>query len=78
LAQGLAERAQTGDVRVTVAGAKVFAQQVAAPDGALDRRRGDWDAPPEKHRMVMNHGWWWLTEGSDAAASAGGGYRVVP
>ncbi|MFF0132032.1 ATP-grasp ribosomal peptide maturase [Streptomyces mirabilis] len=38
-----AEIPKTGDVRVTVVGAKVFAQQIAAPDGALDWRRGDWD-----------------------------------
>ncbi|MCX4740913.1 ATP-grasp ribosomal peptide maturase [Streptomyces antibioticus] len=35
---------KTGDVRVTVVGRRVFAQQIAAPDGALDWRRGDWDA----------------------------------
>ncbi|MGC0334816.1 ATP-grasp ribosomal peptide maturase [Streptomyces sp. SAI-170] len=34
---------KAGDVRVTVVGKKVFAQQIAAPDGALDWRRGDWD-----------------------------------
>lgn len=39
-----AEIPKTGDVRVTVVGEKVFAQQIAAPDGALDWRRGDWDA----------------------------------
>ncbi|MFJ3337523.1 ATP-grasp ribosomal peptide maturase [Streptomyces sp. NPDC086766] len=39
-----AEIPKTGDVRVTVIGRRVFAQQVAAPDGALDWRRGDWDA----------------------------------
>lgn len=38
-----AEVPKTGDVRVTVVGQRVFAQQVAAPDGALDWRRGDWD-----------------------------------
>ncbi|MEV5205740.1 ATP-grasp ribosomal peptide maturase [Streptomyces sp. NPDC053720] len=38
-----AEIPKTGDVRVTVVGQKVFAQQVAAPDGALDWRRGNWD-----------------------------------
>ncbi|MFJ5841887.1 ATP-grasp ribosomal peptide maturase [Streptomyces shenzhenensis] len=38
-----AEIPKTGDVRVTVVGKKVFAQQIAAPDGALDWRRGDWD-----------------------------------
>lgn len=39
-----AEIPKTGDVRVTVVGGHVFAQQIAAPDGALDWRRGDWDA----------------------------------
>lgn len=38
-----AEIPKTGDVRVTVVGRQVFAQHVAAPDGALDWRRGDWD-----------------------------------
>ncbi|NUK21676.1 ATP-grasp ribosomal peptide maturase [Streptomyces lunaelactis] len=38
-----AEIPKTGDVRVTVVGRHVFAQQIAAPDGALDWRRGDWD-----------------------------------
>ncbi|MEU3620465.1 ATP-grasp ribosomal peptide maturase [Streptomyces sp. NPDC006872] len=38
-----AEVPKTGDVRVSVVGEKVFAQQIAAPDGALDWRRGDWD-----------------------------------
>lgn len=38
-----AEIPKTGDVRVTVVGKEVFAQQIAAPDGALDWRRGDWD-----------------------------------
>ncbi|MFG2170582.1 ATP-grasp ribosomal peptide maturase [Streptomyces niveus] len=38
-----AEVRKTGDVRVTVVGRRVFAQRVAAPDGALDWRRGDWD-----------------------------------
>ncbi|MFJ6705699.1 MULTISPECIES: ATP-grasp ribosomal peptide maturase [unclassified Streptomyces] len=38
-----AEVPKTGDVRVTVVGKNVFAQQIAAPDGALDWRRGDWD-----------------------------------
>ncbi|GGW82614.1 ATP-grasp ribosomal peptide maturase [Streptomyces galilaeus] len=37
-----AEIPKTGDVRVTVVGRRVFAQQIAAPDGALDWRRGDW------------------------------------
>ncbi|MHA7962302.1 ATP-grasp ribosomal peptide maturase [Streptomyces sp. L500] len=35
---------KTGDVRVTIVGGRVFAQQIAAPDGALDWRRGDWKA----------------------------------
>ncbi|MFE5191460.1 hypothetical protein [Streptomyces sp. NPDC056628] len=35
---------KTGDVRVTVVGCRVFAQRIAAPDGALDWRCGDWDA----------------------------------
>ncbi|OKJ92673.1 hypothetical protein AMK26_34495 [Streptomyces sp. CB03234] len=39
-----AEIPKTGDVRVTVVGEKVFAQQIAAPDGALDWRRGNWNA----------------------------------
>jgi ATP-grasp ribosomal peptide maturase len=39
-----AEIPKIGDVRVTVVGRRVFAQQIAAPDGALDWRRGDWDA----------------------------------
>jgi ATP-grasp ribosomal peptide maturase len=39
-----AEIPKTGDVRVTVVGKRVFAQRIAAPDGALDWRRGDWDA----------------------------------
>ncbi|MGY3203281.1 ATP-grasp ribosomal peptide maturase [Streptomyces sp. TE5632] len=39
-----AEIPKTGDVRVTVVGRRVFAQQIAAPDGALDWRRGNWDA----------------------------------
>ncbi|MDI6407463.1 MULTISPECIES: ATP-grasp ribosomal peptide maturase [Streptomyces] len=38
-----AEIPKTGDVRVTVVGRRVFAQQIAAPDGALDWRRGDWN-----------------------------------
>lgn len=38
-----AEIPKTGDVRVTAVGRKVFAQQIAAPDGALDWRRGDWN-----------------------------------
>ncbi|MBD0743168.1 ATP-grasp ribosomal peptide maturase [Streptomyces sp. CBMA152] len=38
-----AEIPKTGDVRVTVVGTKVFAQKIAAPDGALDWRRGNWD-----------------------------------
>ncbi|MFF2185621.1 ATP-grasp ribosomal peptide maturase [Streptomyces sp. NPDC058155] len=38
-----AEVPKTADARVTVVGRRVFAQQLAAPDGALDWRRGDWD-----------------------------------
>ncbi|WP_324797285.1 ATP-grasp ribosomal peptide maturase [Streptomyces cyaneofuscatus] len=38
-----AEIPKTADVRVTVVGKNVSAQQIAAPDGALDWRRGDWD-----------------------------------
>lgn len=38
-----AEVPKTADARVTVVGRRVFAQRVAAPDGALDWRRGDWD-----------------------------------
>ncbi|MEK8171386.1 hypothetical protein NKH77_23830 [Streptomyces sp. M19] len=38
-----AEIPKTGDVRVTVVGRRVFAQQIATPDGALDWRRSDWD-----------------------------------
>ncbi|MFD9059177.1 ATP-grasp ribosomal peptide maturase [Streptomyces albidoflavus] len=38
-----AEVPKTGDVRVTVVGRRVFAQRIAALDGALDWRRGDWD-----------------------------------
>ncbi|WP_046496077.1 ATP-grasp ribosomal peptide maturase [Streptomyces odonnellii] len=38
-----AEVPKTGDVRVTVVGRQVFAQQIAAPDGSLDWRRGNWD-----------------------------------
>ncbi|MEU5927121.1 ATP-grasp ribosomal peptide maturase [Streptomyces antimycoticus] len=38
-----AEIPKTGDVRVTVVGQKVFAQQITAQDTALDWRRGDWD-----------------------------------
>lgn len=38
-----AEIPKIGDVRITVVGARVFAQQIAAPDGALDWRRGDWN-----------------------------------
>ncbi|MFF4708824.1 ATP-grasp ribosomal peptide maturase [Streptomyces sp. NPDC001288] len=33
---------KSGDVRVTVVGRRVFAQQITTPDGALDWRRGDW------------------------------------
>lgn len=35
---------KTCDVRVTVVGRRMFAQRIAAPDGALDWRRGDWNA----------------------------------
>ncbi|MGW1980323.1 ATP-grasp ribosomal peptide maturase [Streptomyces sp. NPDC001889] len=38
-----AEIPKSGDVRVTVVGRRVFAQQIIHPDGALDWRRGDWD-----------------------------------
>ncbi|MFF5983595.1 ATP-grasp ribosomal peptide maturase [Streptomyces olindensis] len=38
-----AEIPKTRDVRITVVGRQVFAQQISAPDGALDWRRGDWD-----------------------------------
>ncbi|KIF76363.1 hypothetical protein QR77_25725 [Streptomyces sp. 150FB] len=38
-----AEVPKTGDVRVTVVGHHVFAQQITTPDGALDWRRGDWE-----------------------------------
>ncbi|MFF5715845.1 ATP-grasp ribosomal peptide maturase [Streptomyces buecherae] len=38
-----AEVPKTSDVRVTVVGRRVFAHQVAAPDGALDWRCGDWN-----------------------------------
>nr|WP_244409640.1 hypothetical protein [Streptomyces albofaciens] len=34
---------KAADVRVTVVGERVFAQQVTAPDGALDWRRSGWD-----------------------------------
>ncbi|MCC3773305.1 hypothetical protein, partial [Streptomyces sp. UNOB3_S3] len=37
-----AEIPKTSDARVTVVGRRVFAQQITAPDGALDWRRGDW------------------------------------
>ncbi|MFJ4950818.1 hypothetical protein [Streptomyces sp. NPDC088760] len=37
-----AEIPKTGDVRVTAAGRRVSARQMAAPDGAWDWRRGDW------------------------------------
>ncbi|MGQ4516813.1 ATP-grasp ribosomal peptide maturase [Streptomyces sp. DW26H14] len=39
-----AEIPKSGDARVTVVGKEVFAQRIAAPDGALDWRRGDWGA----------------------------------
>ncbi|MFG1879558.1 ATP-grasp ribosomal peptide maturase [Sphaerisporangium sp. NPDC049003] len=38
-----AEVPKTSDVRVTVVGRRLFAQQIATPNGALDWRRGDWD-----------------------------------
>lgn len=38
-----AEIPKTGDVRVTMVGRRIFAQQIAAPDGSLDWRRGDWN-----------------------------------
>jgi ATP-grasp ribosomal peptide maturase len=38
-----AEIPKRSDVRVTVVGRQVFAQQIVAPDGALDWRRGDLD-----------------------------------
>ncbi|MEU0898432.1 ATP-grasp ribosomal peptide maturase [Streptomyces massasporeus] len=38
-----AEVPKCSDVRVTVVGPQVFAQQIVAPHGALDWRRGDWD-----------------------------------
>ncbi|MFF4533130.1 ATP-grasp ribosomal peptide maturase [Streptomyces sp. NPDC001407] len=38
-----AEIPKTGDVRVTIVGGRTFAQRIAAPDGALDWRRGNWD-----------------------------------
>jgi ATP-grasp ribosomal peptide maturase len=47
-----AEIPKSGDVRVTVVGKTVFAQQIAAPDGALDWRRGDWDALLHAHIAV--------------------------
>ncbi|OUC96716.1 ATP-grasp ribosomal peptide maturase [Streptomyces swartbergensis] len=34
---------KSGDVRITVVGRRIFAQQITAPDRALDWRRGDWD-----------------------------------
>ncbi|MGW5679867.1 ATP-grasp ribosomal peptide maturase [Streptomyces sp. NPDC003860] len=39
-----AEVPKTADARITVVGREVFAQRICAPDGALDWRRGDWDA----------------------------------
>jgi ATP-grasp ribosomal peptide maturase len=39
-----AEIHKSGDARVTVVGAQVFAQRIEAPDGALDWRSGDWSA----------------------------------
>ncbi|MFI9423321.1 ATP-grasp ribosomal peptide maturase [Streptomyces achromogenes] len=58
-----AEIPKTGDVRVTVVGRRVFAQQIAAPDGALDWRRGDWDqllhapiaVPPEVEAALHSY-----------------------
>ncbi|MGV9271837.1 ATP-grasp ribosomal peptide maturase [Streptomyces griseosporeus] len=38
-----AEIPKTVDVRVTMVGPHIFAQQVATPERALDWRRGDWD-----------------------------------
>jgi ATP-grasp ribosomal peptide maturase len=38
-----AELAKIGDVRVTVVGRRVFAQQIMAPGATLDWRQGDWD-----------------------------------
>ncbi len=35
---------KTADVRVTVVGRRVFAQQITSPTGALDWRNSDWDA----------------------------------
>ncbi|MER5795635.1 ATP-grasp ribosomal peptide maturase [Streptomyces sp. NPDC001980] len=56
-----AEIPKSGDVRVTVVGRRVFAQRIAAPDGALDWRRGDWDrlvhtpvAVPESVRGALH------------------------
>ncbi|MEU7319594.1 ATP-grasp ribosomal peptide maturase [Streptomyces griseoviridis] len=39
-----AEIPKTGDARVTVVGRHAFARRITTPDGALDWRRGDWDA----------------------------------
>ncbi|AMW10726.1 hypothetical protein A4E84_15155 [Streptomyces qaidamensis] len=38
-----AEVPKRADVRITVVGHRVFAQQIITPDRALDWRRGDWD-----------------------------------
>lgn len=38
-----AEIPKKSDVRVTVVGRRVFAQEITTPDRALDWRRGDWD-----------------------------------
>ncbi|MCT7351343.1 ATP-grasp ribosomal peptide maturase [Streptomyces sp. 15-116A] len=38
-----AEIPKRSDVRVTVVGRRVFAQEIITPDRALDWRRGDWD-----------------------------------
>ncbi|MBW1603119.1 ATP-grasp ribosomal peptide maturase [Streptomyces sp. JJ66] len=39
-----AEVPKQADIRVTVVGGRLFAQQVSAPGSPLDWRRGDWDA----------------------------------
>ncbi|MGW4030394.1 ATP-grasp ribosomal peptide maturase [Streptomyces sp. NPDC004838] len=45
-----AEVPKTADARITVVGRRIFAQRITTPDGALDWRRGDWDAL--EHRPV--------------------------
>lgn len=58
-----AEVPMTADARITVVGREVFAQQICAPDGALDWRRGDWDAlehqpltvPPAVAEMLFTY-----------------------